>query len=81
MPPARGMVGAAECKHIGAERGTDYTFRHTCASRLVQKGVDILRVLSRMGHMTVQTPLRTAPLAPQHLDDVLKVLEGGGGSR
>lgn len=58
-----------------------HTFRHTCASRLVQKGVDIMRVRVWMGHKTVATTLRYAHLAPQHLDDVLRVLEGGGAKR
>ncbi len=54
-----------------------HTFRHTCASRLVQKGVDIMRVKVWMGHTAIQTTLRYAHLAPKHLDDVLRVLEGG----
>ncbi len=54
-----------------------HTFRHTCASRLVQRGVDIMRVRMWMGHKAVETSLRYAHLAPKHLDDALKVLEGG----
>lgn len=52
-----------------------HTFRHTCASRMVQKGVDLMRVRVWMGHKAIQTTLRYAHLAPKHLDDVLKVLE------
>lgn len=52
-----------------------HTFRHTCASRLVQKGVDLMRVRMWMGHKAIQTTLRYAHLAPKHLDDVLKALE------
>lgn len=54
-----------------------HTFRHTCASRLVQRGVDLMRVKTWMGHKAVQTTLRYAHLAPKHLDDVLRVLEAG----
>ncbi|MBS7544644.1 tyrosine-type recombinase/integrase [Ancylobacter oerskovii] len=52
-----------------------HTFRHTCASRLVQRGVDLMRVKVWMGHKAIQTTLRYAHLAPQHLDDVLRALE------
>lgn len=52
-----------------------HTFRHTCASRLVQKGVDLMRVRMWMGHKAIQTTLRYSHLAPQHLDDVLRVLQ------
>ncbi|UJX45736.1 site-specific integrase [Xanthobacter sp. YC-JY1] len=54
-----------------------HTFRHTCASRLVQNGVDLMRVRMWMGHKTVQTTLRYSHLAPKHLDDALRALEGG----
>lgn len=58
------------------ETAVIHTFRHTCASRLVQKGVDIMRVKMWMGHKAIQTTLRYAHLAPKHLDDVLRALEG-----
>lgn len=58
-----------------------HTFRHTCASRLVQKGVDLMRVRVWMGHSTVTTTLRYAHLAPKHLDDALQALEGGAANR
>lgn len=54
-----------------------HTCRHTCASRLVQRGVDITRVKVWMGHKTISTTLRYAHLAPTHLDDALRMLEGG----
>lgn len=44
-----------------------YTFRHTCASRLVQRGADILRVKQWMGHSNIQTTLGYAHLAPEDI--------------
>lgn len=52
-----------------------HTFRHTCASRLVQAGVDLMRVKTWMGHKTLATTMRYAHLAPKHLDDALMALE------
>ncbi len=61
--------------HPFLEDAVIHTFRHTCASRLVQRGVDIMRVKTWMGHSAVATTLRYAHLAPKHLDDVLSALE------
>jgi integrase len=46
---------------------TIHTCRHTCASRLVQGGVDIRRVKDWMGHTTIQTTMIYAHLAPTDL--------------
>lgn len=46
---------------------TVHTCRHTCASRLVQGGVDIRRVKDWMGHTTIQTTMIYAHLAPKNL--------------
>lgn len=46
---------------------TVHTCRHTCASRLVQGGVDIRRVKDWMGHTTIQTTMIYAHLAPKDL--------------
>ena len=45
-----------------------YVMRHTCASRLVQRGVDIRRVKEWMGHSTITTTMTYAHLAPGDLD-------------
>lgn len=63
------------CEASGIEGVTIHVLRHTCASRLVQRGVDIRRVQLWMGHATVTTTLRYAHLAPDHLNDVVNVLE------
>jgi integrase len=52
-----------------------YTARHTCCSRLVQRGADLMRVKEWMGHKNIQTTMRYAHLAPQHLMDVAHLLE------
>lgn len=44
-----------------------HTLRHTCASRLVQRGVDIRRVKEWMGHQTLEMTMRYAHLAPKDL--------------
>lgn len=52
-----------------------HTFRHTCCSRLVQRGVPIVVVQKWMGHASIQTTMRYAHLAPDSLDIALKALE------
>lgn len=62
--------------------GTDdqvvpHILRHTCASRLVQGGVDIRRVQMWLGHQTLQMTMRYAHLATNDLDPCVQVLEAG----
>lgn len=52
-----------------------YTFRRTCASRLVQRGVDLYRVQIWMGHKSIQMAQRYAKFAPKHLAELADVLE------
>jgi integrase len=54
---------------------TFHTFRHTTASRLVQRGVDLRRVQMWMGHKAIATTIRYAKLAPNDLADMANVLE------
>lgn len=51
-----------------------HTFRHTCASRLVQRGVDLYRVKAWMGHKDISTTMKYAHLAPKHLEELADVL-------
>ncbi len=53
---------------------TIHTLRHTCASRLVQAGVDLRRVQTWMGHKAIATTLRYAHLSPTDLDIAAKAL-------
>jgi len=64
------------CDHL--KLGSDvviHTLRHTCASWLVQRGVDIRRVQLWMGHKSIQVTLRYAKLAPVDLFEAVKVLD------
>ena len=51
-----------------------YLTRHTCASRLVQQGVDITIVQKWMGHKNIQTTMIYAKLIPANLLDARKAL-------
>jgi integrase len=53
-----------------------HMLRHTCASRLVQRGVPLVVVKTWMGHKTIATTMRYAHLAPENLNQALKALEG-----
>ena len=52
-----------------------HILRHTCASRLVQGGIDIRRVQMWLGHQTLQMTMRYAHLATNDLDTCLNVLD------
>ncbi|WP_245304190.1 tyrosine-type recombinase/integrase [Hoeflea olei] len=45
-----------------------HILRHTCASRLVQAGIDLRRVQTFLGHQTIQMTLRYAHLATNDLE-------------
>lgn len=68
-----------EAKHevgLGADPDVvPHILRHTCASRLVQGGVDIRRVQMWLGHQTLQMTMRYAHLATNDLDACVGVLE------
>ncbi len=51
-----------------------YTCRHTCASRLVQRGADIRRVMQWMGHSNIATTLRYAKLTPTDIFELRGML-------
>lgn len=50
--------------HLGYDDVVLYTCRHTCASRLVQRGADLRRVMQWMGHTNINTTLKYAKLTP-----------------
>lgn len=52
-----------------------HALRHTCASRLVQRGVPLAVVQKWLGHANIQTTMRYAHLAAANLTDALAVLE------
>ena len=55
-----------------------HILRHTCASRLVQAGIDLRRVQAFLGHQTIQMTLRYAQLATSDLDQCVMALENFG---
>jgi site-specific recombinase XerD len=57
-------------------KGNVHKFRHTFASMLVQKGVDLYRVKELMGHRDITTTQRYAHLRPSNLHDAIKSLSG-----
>lgn len=52
-----------------------HTFRHTCASRLVQSGVDLYVVKEILGHESISTTQRYAHLRRDNLIEAIKKLE------
>jgi integrase len=54
---------------------TAHTLRHTCASRLVQRGVSIYKVQKFLGHAEIRMTERYSHLAPSDLDEVVSALE------
>ena len=52
-----------------------HTLRHTFASRLVMKGVDLPTVQKLMGHSDIQTTMIYSHLAQDHLSDAINKLD------
>ncbi|THV25752.1 tyrosine-type recombinase/integrase [Peteryoungia ipomoeae] len=67
---AKDAVGFADDKDV-----VPHVLRHTCASRLVQGGIDIRRVQMWLGHQTLTMTMRYAHLASHDLDMCVPVLE------
>ncbi len=62
-------------KRAGLEGVTCHTLRHTTASRMVQKGVDLRRVRDYLGHSDIHTTMRYAHLAPGDLASAASALD------
>ena len=57
-----------------------HTLRHTYASRLVQRGIDLLRVARLMGHSDIKMTTRYTKLNDSDLHEAVKVLEQRNGT-
>lgn len=60
--------------HLGFDDVVIHTLRHTCASWLVQGGVDLKRVQTWLGHKRIETTLIYAKLGTGDLDAAADVL-------
>jgi site-specific recombinase XerD len=49
--------------------------RHTCASRLVNAGIDLYVVKEWLGHSSIQVTEKYAHLAPHKLSHAAKILD------
>ncbi|MBX3390054.1 MAG: site-specific integrase [Phycisphaeraceae bacterium] len=56
------------------EEFVPHVLRHTYASRLVQRGVELLTVSKLCGHKSIMTTQRYAHLAPKNHQEAIKVL-------
>jgi site-specific recombinase XerD len=63
---------AASCPDV-----TLHILRHTCAARLIQRGVSIFLVSKWLGHSSVKVTERYLHLAPDSLSQALAALQGG----
>lgn len=52
-----------------------HILRHTCCSRLIQRGAEIVKVSRWMGHSNIATTMIYAHLAPNSLSDIKMLLE------
>lgn len=64
------------CKKAGIRDFHFHDLRHTFASQLVMRGVDIKTVQELLGHKTITMTLRYAHLSASHMKEAVKALDG-----
>jgi site-specific recombinase XerD len=64
-------------KLSGDKQFVPYALRHTCASRLIQRGQSLRVVGDWLGHKSLSITMRYAHLSPTNLLDAVKVLTEG----
>ena len=62
------------CKKAGIEGSNLYTLRHTLASHLIMKGVDLRTVQEYFGHSTIQITEKYSHLSKSHKREAINVL-------
>ncbi|MFR7889291.1 MAG: site-specific integrase, partial [Bilophila wadsworthia] len=50
-----------------------HALRHTCASRLAQRGVSMMVIKEWMGHSNIKTTMRYTHLSPKDLQEAAKI--------
>lgn len=63
------------CRAAGVHDFRWHDLRHTFASRLVMKGVDLSTVQKLLGHKSIVTTMRYAHLSPEHLRGAVERLD------
>ena len=59
----------------GIPHVTFHALRHTFASHMVMKGVDLATVQQHLGQADIQTTMRYAHLPPDHVQQSVKILD------
>ena len=63
-------------RHVGIENFRIHDLRHTCASWLVSRGVQLYAVKELLGHSTIKMTERYAHLSPDNVRAAVSVLDG-----
>lgn len=69
------LVVKASMGLLNDDQFVPHALRHTCASRMVQRGVPLLSIKEFLGHKSLYVTIRYAHLASKQLEEAIKVLE------